>query len=111
MSEAKHTTLPWKCSPSVPERGFEAQVWTADGRALLFFADDVAVGPEADANAALIVRAVNAHADLLALLTEARYYIACGCLRKVETTETEREAAAGLLAKLDGLLAKATGAN
>ena len=53
------TPGPWSHSPSRGEagRGFEAQVWDANGEALLFFSDGRTIGAEADANAAFIAAA------------------------------------------------------
>lgn len=64
--------LPWRTSPSLPDRGFEAQIWDANGQAVLFLSESP-VGPEADALVERIRRAVNSHDDLLsALLDEVR---------------------------------------
>jgi hypothetical protein len=60
MAGEKFTPGPWRHSPSrssAGRNGFEAQVWDAAGKALLFFADYRSIGPEADANARLIAAA------------------------------------------------------
>ena len=57
MSE--RTDLPWAYTKS--HQNLEAQVWDAAGKAVLFFGDDVCVGPIADERAKRIAIAVNNH--------------------------------------------------
>jgi hypothetical protein len=77
-----HAKGPWSASPSIPDRGFEAQVWDAEGKALLHFAEGREVGPEADATARLaadapcVVAALVAATERIAVLEDALRMIA-----------------------------------
>lgn len=109
MSEqVKHTPGPWRFSLSIPDRSFESQVWDAEGRALLFFADGRSVGTEADANARLIAAAP----DLLAALQEAEAMLLVAMRRDLEfdrdTQTTIIDGHSGMV-KIRAAIAKAKG--
>ncbi len=87
-------------SHGAPGHGREAQVWDADGKALLFFNDDRAIGPEADANEHLIAAAP----DLLFIAQ--RWAAIDGGSWHVERHAREK---AELLADTNTAIAKATG--
>lgn len=77
------TPGPWTHAKShgVKGHGFEAQVFDAEGNALLFFADGRSIGPEADANAALIALAPALLAEVRRLRAEnADLRGSCPCL-------------------------------
>lgn len=100
--KVKHTAGPW----SIQAGSSNPLIGSAEFSVAEVLDDCFPDAEQQQANARLIAAAP----DLLALATAARYYIACGCLLKVEFTAAEREVAAGVLAKLDSVLAKAKGA-
>jgi hypothetical protein len=64
---------------------------------------------EAEANAKLIVRAVNSHAKLVALLTAAKVYVALGMANSTKSTAAARGTAAKDLRDIEAALAEARG--
>lgn len=58
-----HSPLPWE----VPDGGIRPAIFAEDGSHVASMSD---TGDEAEANAALIVRAVNAHDELVAALRD-----------------------------------------
>lgn len=70
QSHAQHSPLPWHVAEA-SSGGFFVDVRGDDSR-LLAIAAKTGIRGEAEANAAFIVRAVNAHDDLVAALTQAR---------------------------------------
>lgn len=83
--EGKHTPTPWEIRRNVDGIAFkvlDAVDADADdrGRTVLYQEEvcDISDTMQADANAELIVRAVNSHAEMLDVLNSARYHVEQG---------------------------------
>ncbi|HEY1190761.1 MAG TPA: hypothetical protein VGE74_24235 [Gemmata sp.] len=101
MSEpAQHTPIPWRT-----EYGF-----IGTERRLFVVAPGMdGLLPASDADAELIVRAVNSHAELLALCEESVRFAAALCGNKITTTKVGREKAGDVFTRLKAAVAKAKG--
>ena len=67
---AAHTPTPW-----IRRESKSDVIWIEDGNGRVVMHNSSVKDPEDQANAAFIVRAVNAHEELLAALHEARYLL------------------------------------
>jgi len=77
MSEAKHTALPWRVDLVYETHNHPTRYWEVSirsGEEIVAYAAG-ATQEEAEANAALIVRAVNCHDELVRSLGLARAFI------------------------------------
>lgn len=76
QTESKHTPTPYKgpCAPDSNQVRSKAHVHTADGEKIA-----VLVGKDADRNGRFIVRACNAHEELIAALKQSEIAVAELC--------------------------------
>ena len=103
MSQQQHTALPWRVGPTIsPVEGPRyATITDGNSRVADVYADFSSI-PKMEANAAFIVQAVNAHADLVEALRHAEALISRTALAgglDQETYDAHKVLARAALAK------------
>lgn len=108
MSDPQHTPLPWRLATHsstivlIPAEGSPELTLPVCSMT------DLGVYPHRE-NAELIVRAVNSHAKLVALLTSAKLYVKLGMANSTKSTAAARGTAAKDLRDIEAALAEARG--